>query len=650
MKQNIQLSTVLILLVITQTINAQKCSFEQEPKWVKTIDIPAESFTSKYNVASGFYTKLADMQVFLEENAYYNRQVINVVSYSGITNASQLAITYDTSYQQLKIHHLYVWRKGQKIDRTKDMSLEILNNENSLNRGIYKGSITAYDNLDDIRKDDLIDFAYTLTGANPIFENEKYLFLPLEGMNPIDLYSVRVLFPKEKEYSYHCVGCDSIKMSSTELNGYREIEIKNEHVKAIKLEDNMPSWMIPFKYFTLSSCKSWIDVNRWAQDVFVLNKEPVFDNVFNEIFTGEETTDEKINKIINYVQDDIRYMGIESGIGSIKPVAPEQVIKQRFGDCKDKSLLMVSLLKKIGIERAYPALVNTILQAKIESLNPSNQVFNHCIVSFYYGDKRYWVDPTVTLQGGDFKDLYIKDYGKALIIGLPGDTLSTIPQGKTKAGTNITEELTVNSFTEPAILKVFSYRYGFEADNRRAALEFFALDDLMKQITKDMRLIYPVVNEIGEPIISDDIKNNSFSMTYNYEVDGFWKDSNKDATAVNESLLVFRYEPQILYQYLNVTSCEDRKFDFDFIYPQNLNYRVIFHFPKDLMVNDDYEEYDNEAFCFRKKIEQLSSNTIRLDYSFNLKSRYIMAADYKKICEQKNSIANNLPLIIYFVK
>ena len=40
-----------------------------------------------------------------------------------------------------------------------------------------------------------------------------------------------------------------------------------------------------------------------------------------------------MNAVINFVQNDIRYMGIEQGIGSIKPFTPEQVVKQRFGDC-----------------------------------------------------------------------------------------------------------------------------------------------------------------------------------------------------------------------------------------------------------------------------------------------------------------------------
>ncbi len=497
---------IVLISSITLFVKAQHYSFEKIPDWIKTIDIPENYSVSKYKISSGYYLTLADYQVNLDEDAIYSHEVTNIVSYGGITNASQLSITYDTSYQHLIIHHLYIWRKGEKIDYTKSISFEMLSNEYNLNEGLYTGKVTAYEILNDIRKDDLIDFAYTLTGNNPIFENEKYLFITLETLNQIDLYSVRVLYSKDKDYNYQCVGCDSIDFTSTIADNYRQIEIISKNIKAIKYEDFLPSWTLPFKYFMLSSFKSWKDVNMWAQNVFALDKEPELEEVFNEVFTGNETTEEKINKIIDYVQDDIRYMGIESGIGSIKPFPPEQVVRQRFGDCKDKSLLLVSLLKKIGIEKAYPVLVNINMRHDLDKLYPSNEVFDHCIVKFEYNDTSYWVDPSITLQGGNFKDLFVIDFGKIMVIGMPSDTLQIMCTQKAKTGADLIEEITVNSFTEPAELKIVSNRYGFEADTRRAFLEYYTASDLTEQVSDELKLIFPTVNKIGDLDISDDIE------------------------------------------------------------------------------------------------------------------------------------------------
>lgn len=641
---------LILTSLIIQTARSQKYNFENAPKWVKKIEIPKNSTFVKYDISSGFYSTLADYQVNLDEEAYYTHQVLNVLSYSGITNASQLSITYDTSYQKLKIHHLYIWRKGVKIDRTKELSFEPMNNEYNLENGIYMGSITAYDNLHDIRKDDLIDFAYTLVGKNPIFGKEKYLTIPLETTNPIDLYNIRILYSKDKDYTYKCMDCDSIPFTDTIIDQFRQLEIALKDLKATSLEENIPSWIIPYKYFTLSSFKTWKDVNLWAQGVFALKKQPDLESVFKELFTGNETTDEKINKMIDFVQDDIRYMGIESGIGSIKPFAPDQVVKQRFGDCKDKSLLLVSLLKKLGIKDAYPVLVNTTMLQNLDQFMPSNEVFNHCIVKFIYNDTTYWVDPTITQQGGDYKDLSIYDYGKTLVIGVPLDTLPLMLPNNPKPYTIITEEMTAHSFTEPATLVIKTTRNGIEADQRRSVLEHYSANDLSKLVTDDLKLLYPEVTKTADLKISDDIKNNIVSTTYSYEVDGFWQDGDKKEDERLLGYWMFKFEPQSLYQYLSVSSCSERKYEFALYYPLNIEYKMIFHMPKDMIIFDNYKKIDNEAFFYDERIEQLDPNSFRISYKFYMKKPSVQPDVFEKICEQKNKLTKELPVVIYFKK
>lgn len=648
MKKSIKF-LVLILLFTSGVAQAQKFYFNSIPDWVKMIDIPEESAISRYDITTGFYLKLVNSQVNLQENASFNQEIRNVISISGITNASQLLVTYDSSYQHLQIHHLYIWRKGQKIDRTKDLSFEVMNNEYALHQGIYTGNISVYDNLEDIRKDDLIDFAYTLVGNNPIFGEDKYLFIPLAAMNPIDLFYVRVLYPKEKDYVYECVDCDSLKIVDEVIGNDRQIEIAYSNLKPLKLEENIPMWETPFKYFTLSSYKSWKDVNEWAQGVFALENNPDLEDVFQEVFTGNETTEQKITKLIDYVQDDIRYMGIESGIGSIKPFDPEQVVKQRFGDCKDKSLLLVWLLKNIGVEEAYPALVNTIKQGELDKYLVSNQVFNHCIVKFEHNDTTYWVDPTNVMQGGDYNELYTENYGKALVVGQVADTLQSMSLSKTVGKANYIDEYTFKSFSEPGKLLMKSERLGFEADNRRLLMEYYSVNDVVDAVSNDLKLQFPLVNKTSEVKIEDDIETNTFTMTYSYDVGDMWQDGDK-INPPAKGYWLFRFEPQTIYQYLNSTVCEERKYDYALAYPQNVNYRVVFDFHKDMLTEDYSKSYDNEAFYLEEKLEQLNSHSFQINYSLITKKNHIKADAYKELCEQMNEIIEKLPLVIYFPK
>ncbi len=642
---------LIITLLTVQSLFCQKYKIEKEPSWVQKIELPKKSTIAKYDVSSGYYLTLADYQANLDDNSIYTREITNVVSYSGITKASQLLVTYDSSYQKIKIHHLHIRRNGEIIDRTKDLSFEKINNEFELNSGIYTGQITAYDNLEDIRKDDYIDFAYSVIGKNPIFEKEKYLFVPLEAENHIDLLHVGILYSKDKNYQHKLVNCDSSVRFSESINTiYKQLEITVNNIKAINLEDNIPSWEIPYRYFTLSSFKNWNDVNVWGQRTFSIKTEPSLQNVFKEIFTGSETMDEKINKVIDFVQDDIRYMGIETGIGSIKPTHPDQVIKQRFGDCKDKSLLLVSLLKKIGIKDAYPALVNTAMTKKTDQVFPTNEIFNHCIVMFKHNNISYWVDPTFIQQGGDYKNIAIGNYHKALIIGVSSDSLSQMQPQEFVAEMNLVDELTTSSFSKPSVLVMKSNRIGLEADQRRLFLEQVTASDLSKLITEDLEKFYPKVNKTEDIKISDDIKQNVLTTVYNYEVDGFWQDGDKLNDPQYVGYMIFKFEPRTIYDYLSISACQKRKHDFQLNFPVNLQYKVVFKLPKEILIMDSYKKYDNAAFFFDQKIEQINSTTLEINYKFKIKSEVLTVEDFMKVCEEKNEIVKKLPFAIYLKK
>ena len=71
----------------------------------------------------------------------------------------------------------------------------------------------------------------------------------------------------------------------------------------------------------------------------------------------------------------LRYVAIELGVGALRPRTPEQVWRQRFGDCKDKANLLVAVLARLGIEAEF-ALVNRF--DTTFTAHPSWQ-FNHAL-------------------------------------------------------------------------------------------------------------------------------------------------------------------------------------------------------------------------------------------------------------------------------
>lgn len=132
--------------------------------------------------------------------------------------------------------------------------------------------------------------------------------------------------------------------------------------------------------------------------------------------------DEKIDQIIRFVQDEIRYLSLSEGIYSLVPRLPAKILGKRYGDCKDKSILLATLLKKMGVSAA-PCLVNSSAGKYVSKELPSPSSFDHAIVMIDHEGERYWVDPTITCQGGVLRTRQTFPYGKALVIQKEGEGL-----------------------------------------------------------------------------------------------------------------------------------------------------------------------------------------------------------------------------------
>lgn len=86
----------------------------------------------------------------------------------------------------------------------------------------------------------------------------------------------------------------------------------------------------------------------------------------------------RIRAVANFMQQQIRYVGIEIGIGGMIPHAAEEVYRNRYGDCKDKATLMISMLDTVGV-RATWVLVDT--DRGFVDPNAPSRLADHMIVA-----------------------------------------------------------------------------------------------------------------------------------------------------------------------------------------------------------------------------------------------------------------------------
>ena len=101
------------------------------------------------------------------------------------------------------------------------------------------------------------------------------------------------------------------------------------------------------------------------------------DQLAKQITINAKTELEKTHAILAYVKKELTYQAIEFGIRAQTPNKVSKILSDRYGDCKDHSLLAHQLLKASGIP-SHLALVNT--SAPIRQALPSLDQFDHVII------------------------------------------------------------------------------------------------------------------------------------------------------------------------------------------------------------------------------------------------------------------------------
>lgn len=162
----------------------------------------------------------------------------------------------------------------------------------------------------------------------------------------------------------------------------------------LRPEPNMPGYLDASSYLHVSTQADWPELSRWyfrhSSNQLTASRQVV--KLARRLTRGRRRARDKIAALYRFVADDIRYVGLEFGVHSYLPVPASQVLAQRFGDCKDKSALLVSLLQAVGI----PAQVVLVRAGSSDHIPPhpaSLEVFNHALVHVLQPDT--WLDATV---------------------------------------------------------------------------------------------------------------------------------------------------------------------------------------------------------------------------------------------------------------
>jgi transglutaminase-like putative cysteine protease/tetratricopeptide (TPR) repeat protein len=212
---------------------------------------------------------------------------------------------------------------------------------------------------------------------------------------PVARTTLRIQAPEKIPIRFNVRLLPNVTLSDRTEGGIREITFDQGPMKP--LEDApllLPADEPRSPHVVFSTAPDWNTVARAYSEVVQKQLNGFDASRYLPKFPIGATREAKILAIVNFLNKDIRYTGIEFSEASLIPRKPSEVLEHQYGDCKDKSTLAVALLRSAGI-KAYIALLDSSAGEDIEPDLPGLDVFNHAIV-YVPGQPDFWLDPTDT--------------------------------------------------------------------------------------------------------------------------------------------------------------------------------------------------------------------------------------------------------------
>jgi transglutaminase-like putative cysteine protease/Flp pilus assembly protein TadD len=215
-----------------------------------------------------------------------------------------------------------------------------------------------------------------------------------------------------------------LKPERKEANGRVQLAFEQGPMDAIEETGHyLPNEISPYPEVNFSTGSSW---QRIAESYQKIVDRQIADGEVKQIVTkllaGKVSREEKAAAILQYIDREVRYTGVEFGDASITPRSPKETLNRKYGDCKDKAALLVAMLHAAEIP-AYVALLNVGWQQDVVRGLPGMGSFDHAIV-YAPGNPDIWMDATD--DHARLGQLPSPDQGRLALIARSGTTSLTL--------------------------------------------------------------------------------------------------------------------------------------------------------------------------------------------------------------------------------
>lgn len=361
-------------------------------------DYPQESVVIDHLTRS--YTYAADGTGIREISG-----VIEVRNQAGVKSLSVLPFDFASSVEHVEIDYVRVHHADGSIVLTPTTDAQELPAEVTREAPFYSDLKQEQIPVRSLQPGDLLEYQLRIVRTKPEapghFWGAESFFIPsreivirsevVELHVPKDAY-VQVWSPNYKPTQTDSATDRTYRWQSSQLaptaGQKKSALLKLDNNPTLGTSDDPPLPAIAWTNF-----HSWQEVGAWYRSLEGSRTAPD-DDVRAKVATliaGKSTPDEKARAIYAYVSSQVRYIGVAFGVGRFQPHSAADVLSNQYGDCKDKSTLLISMLAAANIP-ADAVLIGAGIN--FNPAVPSPASFNHAITLAHIDNQPAWLDST----------------------------------------------------------------------------------------------------------------------------------------------------------------------------------------------------------------------------------------------------------------
>jgi tetratricopeptide (TPR) repeat protein len=272
-----------------------------------------------------------------------------------------------------------------------------------------------------------------------VFDTEKGFFgdffgdiTTMDGLGGFAADGFRAVYvlPLARQFYFHTRNSVP-EPTSREEDGHRVVIYSKQNLPRVEDEPLAPSTDQTLPTIYCSTFADWNTFGSWYWNLIQrqVKPTPAISAQVKELTAGLGTEQAKVRAIYHWVVTKIRYNDSwEFGVHGYKPYEAGAILDRCIGDCKDKAILIVTMLREAGIA-AFPVLIKGEEFRGNEDITlPMPEHFNHAIayVEFKDGTKRF-IDGTATYVAYD-EGVPQMDGGAHVIVVKPeGGEVAQVP-------------------------------------------------------------------------------------------------------------------------------------------------------------------------------------------------------------------------------